>query len=148
MKISVFNRQRSVPFNLPWLKRLAPSALAECKKHPATGAPEIALAQLEAVEIIIVSDARIAAIHEQFMNIPGATDVITFEHGEIVISAETAKRNSQDFHQPIEHELALYVIHGLLHLNGYDDRAPADAKQMRELQEKILSACLQAVETR
>lgn len=144
MKISISNRQRRVRFDLPWLRRFAALALPECAKHPARSGAQTALMRLDAVEVIIVPDAEIAALHEQFMGIAGATDVITFEHGEIVIGAGTAERNARDFSQPIEHELALYIIHGLLHLHGHEDHAPADAARMRETQAGILRACLKA----
>lgn len=141
VEISVSNRQRRVRFDLAWLKALAPIALAECWKHPAPPG-ETVLASLDAVEVSVVSDAKISALHEQFMQIAGATDVITFEHGEIIISAETARRNAADFAQPLEHELALYIIHGLLHLHGHGDQAPDEAKRMRKIQDRVLTRCL------
>ena len=141
MTIAVHNRQKRVRFDLPWLKKIARSALGECSKRVAPGT---ALSSLEAVDVTIVSDEEIAAVHKGFMDLPGATDVITFDHGEIIISADTAVQNAAHFVQPLEHELALYVIHGLLHLNGYDDQQPAAAAQMRQLQESILRQCLDA----
>lgn len=90
-----------------------------------------------------VSDATIARVHRDFMSIPGATDVITFAHGEIVISAETAKSNAALYERPLDEELARYIVHGLLHLNGYEDKEPADFAQMHRLQERILKQCLE-----
>ena len=89
-----------------------------------------------------VSDAAIARVHRDFMNIPGATDVITFAHGEIVISTETAQLNAAQYGRPLGEELARYLVHGLLHLNGYEDKKPADAARMHRMQERILSDCL------
>ena len=97
-----------------------------------------------------VSDAAIARVHRDFMNIPGATDVITFAHGEIVISTETAQLNAAQYGRPLGEELARYLVHGLLHLNGYEDKKPADAARMlarlsgrnHRVQERILSDCL------
>lgn len=79
------------------------------------------------------------------MDIPGATDVITFDHGEIVISTETARENAALYDRTLDQELALYVVHGLLHLGGYEDKEPEDFARMRELQERILAECLEAV---
>jgi probable rRNA maturation factor len=76
------------------------------------------------------------------MNIPEPTDVITFEHGEIVISAETAVIHARKYKQSVDVELALYTVHGLLHLNGYEDGDANDAKRMRKTQERIMKACL------
>ncbi len=91
------------------------------------------------VEVSVVSDTRIAEVHLRFMGIAGATDVITFEHGEIVISAETAARQAGEYGTGLEREMGLYVVHGLLHLNGYDDMTEEDAARMRGAQEAILT---------
>lgn len=138
--ISVQNRQRGVPFDLAWLRRLADVALGECLPECADG--KFALRALPEVEVTVVSDRTIARVHAQFMNIPGATDVITFDHGEIVIGAGTALAHSRDYGQPLEHELALYLIHGLLHLNGYDDRTPAERTRMHRVQDRVIKSCL------
>ena len=140
MVISLHNRQRKVGAAIPWLCRFAPVALAECLLQPAIG--ESPLSHLEEVEVTLVSDATIARVHRDFMGIPGATDVITFDHGEIVISAETAQANAARFGRSLDQEIALYIVHGLLHLNGYEDKEPAAAAQMARLQEQILTDCL------
>jgi probable rRNA maturation factor len=140
LSIHVHNRQRTIPVRLPWLRRFAESALQTCTAHSADG--RFALRELEDVEVAIVSDRVIADVHQRFMNIPGATDVITFEHGEIVISAQTAAAYAREYGHVVDRELALYIVHGLLHLNGYEDAAPRDAARMRRDQERILQACL------
>jgi probable rRNA maturation factor len=93
---------------------------------------------LPAVTIVLVSDRRIAQLHDQFMSDPAPTDVITFQHGEIVISAETARREARLRGLPLPREIALYAIHGLLHLAGWSDLRSADAAEMRAAQGKIL----------
>ena len=140
MSIEVYNRQRAVRVRLPWLRDLARLALEHCREHSADG--RFALRGIEEVEVAIVSDRVIAEVHERFMNIPGATDVITFEHGEIVASAQTAAAHARRYGRPVEQELALYFIHGLLHLNGYDDVKRSDAARLRRTQQHILQACL------
>jgi probable rRNA maturation factor len=124
---------------LAWLRRFADIALLECALCSADGR------QLPEVDVAIVSDRVIARVHEQFMNIPGPTDVITFEHGEIVMSAETAVVHSRRYGQAVNIELALYTVHGLLHLNGYEDAAAGDAQRMRKTQERIMKACLERI---
>ena len=141
MEISLHNRQRKVRAALPWLRRFAPLALAECLLHPAHG--ETPLPRLGEVEVTLVSDATIARVHRDFMEIPGATDVITFDHGEIVISTETAQANAAIYGRSLDEELALYIVHGLLHLNGYEDKEPTAAARMHRLQEQILADCLE-----
>jgi probable rRNA maturation factor len=130
-----------VPLRLPWLQRLALLALEKCQDDSADG--QFALQGLGEVEVAVVSDRVIADVHRRFLSIPGPTDVITFDHGEIVISAQTAASQAAQFGHTVDQELALYIIHGLLHLNGYDDRSEGDAIRMRHAQERILQACLE-----
>ena len=143
MKISVYNRQRSLPVDLAWLRRIAKAALAQCLPHSADG--RFALRALEEVEVSIVTDEVIADVHDRFMGIRGPTDVMTFEHGEIVISAQTAAGYAARYGQTLDHELALYIVHGLLHLNGYEDTTSRDAARMGRLQRRLLKACLAEV---
>ena len=140
MEITLHNRQRKVSVALPWLRLFAPVALGACLRHPAYA--ETPLPHLHEVEVTLVSDATIARVHRDFMNIPGATDVITFDHGEIIISTETARENAAQYGRPLKEELALYIVHGLLHLNGYEDKEPVAAARMHLLQERILADCL------
>jgi probable rRNA maturation factor len=139
LSIEVYNRQRAVKIPLGWLRDFARVALEKCRAHSADG--RFALQALPLVEVAIVSDRVIADVHRRFMDIPGATDVITFEHGEIVTSAETAARQAREYGHETGRELALYIVHGLLHLNGYDDIRRSDATLMRRTQQTILRAC-------
>src|SRR5688572_27305379 len=109
MTITVVNRQRKVRLALEWLRRFARLALPKCREE--SDDKRFALKAHTEVEVAIVSDRVIAGVHEQFMNIPGATDVITFEHGEIVMSAETAARYAGEHGHSVEEELALYTVH-------------------------------------
>ena len=111
-------------------------ALPLALQHPAHGGG--VLADLDEVEISIVSDEVITQVHQDFMDIPGATDVITFEHGEIVISAQTARAYAAHYENSFEKELMLYIIHGLLHLAGHEDTDPEERKVMEAIQVKIL----------
>jgi probable rRNA maturation factor len=111
-------------------------ALPLALQHPAHGGG--VLADLDDVEISIVSDEVIAQVHQDFMGIPGATDVITFEHGEIVISAETARAYAACYENSFEKELMLYIIHGLLHLAGHEDADPKEREVMEVIQIQIL----------
>ena len=140
MKIHVQNRQRAVPVDLAWLRRFAELALEKCARESGDG--RFALAQLAEIEVAIVSDRVIARVHREFMGIPGATDVITFAHGEIVISAPTAQAYARDYGHPTGRELALYTIPGLLHLNGYEDATARAAARMHRTQDRVLRACL------
>jgi len=141
-ELVLLNRQRAVTVDLSWLKRFANWVLPACAKRSADGV--YALTQLEELVVTLVSDRRIADIHRQFMNIPGATDVITFEHGEIVISTQTALRCATEFGHSLEAELGLYVVHGMLHLNGFLDGTEADRDRMHAVQNAIWKEALSA----
>ena len=140
MTLHIQNRQRAVRFDVKWLRRFAPLAFEKCRAISDNG--RFALRQIAEVNIVVVSDRRIAQLHQDFMGIAGATDVITFEHGDIVMSAETARLNAAKGRQPVEAELALYTVHGLLHLNGFEDSAPKPAARMRKVQSRALQECL------
>jgi len=101
---------------------------------------EAPLASLECVEVALVDDETSGRVHEQFMGIEGATDVITFEHGEIVIGVEVARRQAVEYGEPELRELIRYLIHGLLHLAGHEDEEDADRKVMEEAQERLGAA--------
>jgi probable rRNA maturation factor len=134
MDIVVNNRQRRIPVKLAWLRQVAKAALAECLRHSADGL--FGLKRVPVVEVAVVSDKVIGEVHQEFMGIAGPTDVITFDHGEIVISAETAAVYAKEHGHSVDDELALYIVHGLLHLNGYDDTTAAEKKRMFRVQEK------------
>ena len=138
--LHVENRQRAVKFDLPWLRRFGERAIAE--SIVASGDERYGLRELAEVEVAIVSDRVIAEVHRKFMQIDGATDVITFHHGEIVISADTARTTATELQHAVEEELGLYIIHGLLHLNGFDDHSERDRARMHSTQNRILQACL------
>src|SRR5215212_7982462 len=103
MPIVVLNRQRAVRIDLKSLRKFAAAALIECLELEKRKLG--ALADLPEVNVVLVSDKRIAEIHRQFMNDPTPTDVMTFDHGEIVISTETAKRQARQFGTSLVHEL-------------------------------------------
>lgn len=80
-----------------------------------------------------------AELHKRFCGAPGPTDVLTFHHGEIVISADTAARQARVFGNSLCGEIQMYLLHGLLHLAGFDDNEPRERKKMHQLQEKLLA---------
>jgi probable rRNA maturation factor len=139
--ITIFNRQRRVRFDLGWLRRCAAAAVAPCFAARSGTTVEIPAE----VEVSIVSDRVIARVHRDFMGLPDPTDVITFQHGEIVASADTAQARAAELGHSVEAELSLYIVHGLLHLNGFDDASPRDAARMRKVQHRIWRACLESL---
>jgi len=81
-------------------------------------------------------------LHQRFLGIPEPTDVLTFHHGEIVISAETARRQARALGSTTEDELRLYVLHGLLHLCGFDDKSARARAAMHQIQNQLLKDAL------
>ena len=138
-EISVRNLQRTISVNAAALERFAAKAVRRCLQLQK--GKQTDLRELGEVFVWLISDRRMSLLHRQFLGQTGPTDVLTFRHGEIFISAETAKRHARLFGNSIMRELQLYIIHGLLHLHGFDDRTPAEARKMARRQEKILSDC-------
>ena len=138
--IAVFNRQRAVAIQAAPLQEFAQRALRECLKLP--GRKSDGLSHLRELSIILVSDRRMAELHRRFLQQAGPTDVITFQHGEIFISTETARRQARSFRTSFEEEVRLYIAHGLLHLHGFDDTTPLAAEKMRRTQERVVAAAL------
>ena len=95
------------------------------------------------ISVDFVTEAKICELHAQFLNNADPTDVITFpadigdayKVGEICISVDEALKYPQ---YELANELTLYLVHGWLHLAGYDDIAPADRVIMREMEQKTL----------
>jgi probable rRNA maturation factor len=131
MQIQVLNRQRKRRIRTKDLARFAAELLPRVRQVAcSTELPERIL-------VVLVSDRKIAQIHEKFMNIAGPTDVVTFQHGEIIISVDTAARQAADYGTSLFHELRLYLAHGLLHLAGYEDHSEEGFQEMRALQESL-----------
>ena len=135
-EISVRNLQRRIPVKLDGLQEFAAKAVRHClqvRKRKQTD-----LSKLPRIFVWLISDRRMSQLHRQFLGETGSTDILTFQHGEIFISVETAKRHAHIFGNSLMRELQLYIVHGLLHLHGFGDRSPAEARKMRTTQEKIL----------
>jgi probable rRNA maturation factor len=90
------------------------------------------------VWVVLISDRRMSLLHQRFMNTAGPTDVITFQHGEIFISVETARRQGRQFGTSTVREIQLYVVHGILHLQGFDDQSAAQRARMRAAETALI----------
>jgi probable rRNA maturation factor len=139
--IFVRDLQRKIPVNVAELQDFATKAVRKSLQLHKN--KETDLSKLHELFVWLVSDRRMALLHRKFMHQTGPTDVLTFQHGEIFISVETARRNAPVFGSSLARELRLYIVHGFLHLHGFDDRTQADARKMERIQEKILREALQ-----
>lgn len=137
-QIRVRNLQRKIPVNVVELETFAANAVRSCLRLPRRKSTD--LIGLSEIFVWLISDRRMASLHRQFLHQTGPTDVLTFQHGEIFISVETARHHARVFGNSLAHELRLYIVHGLLHLHGFDDRKRADAGKMERVQKRILTA--------
>ncbi len=140
LRVSISHNARSVAYDREILERLTDNAIPRClalaKKN------EAELAALPGVEISVLGSRAMAKVHREFLNIPGATDVITFPYGEILVCASIAAARAPEFGHSSTQELALYIIHGLLHLSGFDDLTAPEAKKMAAAQQRILKTVI------
>ena len=135
------NRQRSVKIDLDAVRSIVQKALPLCVQKPRKKGMFLP----PVVEITLLGEAAIAKVHGEFLEDPAPTDVITFEHGEILIGVPIAAANAKKFSHPADHEVALCAIHGLLHLLGYDDLTEKERLIMHARQEEILKAALESM---
>jgi len=98
------------------------------------------------IAYIFCSDQRILEVNKQYLNHDYYTDIITFDYsegavisGDIFISVDTVKSNSEEFGVSFEDELLRIIIHGILHLCGQDDITPELRKEMIRKENQALS---------
>jgi probable rRNA maturation factor len=134
-QVEVRNAQRRIVVSMAKLRAFSQVAgdLAWAERRPHSE-----IKRVGSILISLVSDREMARLHERFCGITGPTDVLTFQHGEIVISAETAARQARAYHSSLSQELRLYILHGLLHLCGYDDRTRSQQLTMKRTQRDLL----------
>lgn len=140
LEILVGNHQNITEIPESWLTALEEAANEAADLVLAqAGSVDTPLAHLATLEVALVDDATSARVHLDFMNIEGPTDVITFHHGEIVISTEVASRQAADYGEPLGREILRYLVHGLLHLAGYEDEKTDQSAAMESVQESIVA---------
>ena len=139
MEISVRNLQRKIKVDLNLLKEVTERTLKDSGYESAE------------CGVLVVNDKRIAELNRTFRKVGAPTDVLAFSMregqriegsfnllGDVVISAERALSQAIDRGHSLERELSFLLVHGLLHLLGWDDTTEADRKRMLRVQEKIL----------
>lgn len=102
---------------------------------------------ISSLPINFISSNEITTINQKYLNHNYSTDIITFNYsgnrnnldGEIFISYEDAKINSIKYKNSVAEEIKRLVIHGMLHLIGYDDMKARDFKKMKKLENKLLN---------
>jgi probable rRNA maturation factor len=107
------------------------------------------------ISLTLVDNPSIQKLNKEFRNLDRPTDVLSFALeegtalampqnsvpmlGEIVISAEKALAQAEEYGHSFQREMAFLTVHGMLHLLGYDHQTPAQRKEMEGLQRQILA---------
>jgi len=135
VKTAIADEQSLLPIDRRWFKDLTPFVL----EQEGVSNAKIGLA--------FVGDSRMHELNKRYLAHDYPTDVLTFPmargktlEGEIVVSTEYAARECLQYDWPAEMETSLYVVHGLLHLCGYDDADDAGADRMELRQKELLDA--------
>lgn len=99
------------------------------------------------IAYIFCSDPYILEVNKQYLQHDYFTDIITFDYsegnkisGDLFISLDTVKSNSEQFGTDYYEELERVIIHGILHLCGFKDKEPAEEARMREEENKAISS--------
>ncbi len=104
-------------------------------------------AKIQELNFIFCSDEYLKEVNVTYLQHDYFTDIITFDNsenpglleGDIFISTDRIKENSQDFKSTFEEELRRVIIHGVLHLLGFKDKSDAEQQQMRQKENEYLS---------
>ena len=144
MEIVFENLQKKVALNPPQILKIVKTIL----RHEGVDRASLS--------IVFVSRQRIKALNKKFLGRGYATDVLAFDLsdemlsksktrrkpkiilGDIIISTDALLKNARTYKTGPSEELALYVIHGILHLLGFDDHKTRDVQRMRRKEQQLL----------
>lgn len=139
-------RPRPARVDLVWRVRRRPLSDREVRRT-VRAAAEIGGRAGEAWSVVFVSDRELAALHAEWLDDPSTTDVITFDleggdgpAGELYVSVDRAVAVARERGASVERELALYLVHGVLHLCGHDDRVESARRRMRRAERRVLES--------
>jgi probable rRNA maturation factor len=131
LKIHIYNKQKCLPISRPRFREAVLTVLDSLNLSP------------DELSLYFVSTQAITDLHAEFFQDPTPTDCITFPIdnsylGEIFVCPETALLYAQKHSVDPQEELLLYVVHGLLHLAGYDDLDPKSKRIMRKKEKSCM----------
>jgi probable rRNA maturation factor len=108
------------------------------------------------LSVMLADDATVRELNHRYRDTDAATDVLSFSQaegddfaqpegtaphlGDVIISVDTARRQATEFGVPLQDEVAHLLVHGVLHLLGYDHEAPDDERVMRLREDAILGS--------
>ena len=131
--VTVRNRQSTHRVKVPLLRRMTRTLVRELlhKKRFELG-------------VYLVGEPEITQLNEVYVGHKGSTDVITLDYceayiaGEIFVCVDEACIQAKRFRTTWQSEVVRYVVHGVLHLSGYDDRRARDRRRMKEAEERLV----------
>lgn len=141
MNLVIANRQRTKQLDTRLLKQIVQTLFAELKL---TGAE---------LGINLVGNREMTLVNETFLQHEGSTDVITFDHeekppaknekrkaihGELFVCVDMAMAQAREFKTSWQSETVRYVVHGVLHLLGYDDLQPQLRREMKREENRLM----------
>lgn len=158
-QVQVINRQRKVKLDRKWLNstsaELFQAVLDNLKNSPPEFLRKRQIKQIEKsgiLSVAIVSNKEIRKLNKEWRQKDYATDVLSFpleldseengvpfEIGELIISAEKAEEQAQDYGHSLEREMAFLFVHGCLHIFGFDHMSKKEERDMFGRQKKILN---------
>lgn len=102
---------------------------------------------INSLEISFVHSSQMISVNRSYLKHNYSTDIITFQYsndknnidGEIIISDEVASKNAKRFRTTASEEIIRLIIHGVLHLLGYDDQNAGDKKLMKEIENSLVA---------
>jgi probable rRNA maturation factor len=140
VKINITNLQKAVKIDLNQVKKIARKALLALGEEKSD------------LSVCIVDNSQIKDLNYKYKGLNRPTDVLAFSLregqgvrggefilGDVVISAQIARSQAKRLRRKIKDEINLYIVHGILHLVGYDDNTKAARKKMEAMQEKLAS---------
>lgn len=143
MEILIKNQQKIIKINQRKIKKIIKKVLQHLKVDEETE-----------ISVLFTDDKFIRSLNNKYRGIDKPTDVLSFSLqegaikswevesdkllGDIIISVETAQRQADKLNHIIQKELTVLLIHGLLHLTGYDHEKNKDYKNVREKESEIL----------
>ena len=99
------------------------------------------------VRVRLVGDEEMVRVHERWSGVAGTTDVLTFDLADgpeldtdLYVCVDEARRQTDARSHALKHELLLYIVHGVLHCLGYDDRDESEAERMHRREDEVLAA--------
>jgi probable rRNA maturation factor len=123
------------------INNLTPNKIEEgFLKKTAEKALKFVKIKIPEISLVLVCDARMKSLNKKYRKRNKVTDVLAFDYGEIIICLPQARRQAKELRHSLKDELKILLIHGILHLAGFDDETKAGYKKMMAAQEKIFKS--------